>query len=226
MSEELNLEAVVASAIKRTLGFHPDASREDLSQEAWLWLYQHPARVERDADRPKLTSWRLIRDLCGHLGEICRREKAADTGSKPEDGYRYGKAMIALALPSVVAGTTEPPAFAREEIAKRADPSEGGNWLALLADVGKAWDHAGLTEQQRELLVDYYCRDMTQSEIADMIGTTQQAVGARIRAATGRLIDYLGGPAPQDLDEEWIETRLRERPGARRPIGPYAEITG
>lgn len=226
LSEKLDLGIVVASAVKRTLGFYPEADRNDLSQEAWLWLYDHPARVERDADKPKTASWRLTRDLGAHLGDICRREKAQALGYKPEDEYRYGKAMVALALPAAIAGTTEPPTFVREEIAKRTDPSEGGNWMALLADMGMAWEHADLTEQQRELLTDYYCRELTQSEIADAIGSTQQAVGGRIRAATAKVVDYLGGPAAQDLDEDWIDTRLRERPGARRPIGPYADITG
>lgn len=176
LSEKLDLGIVVASAVKRTLGFYPEADRNDLSQEAWLWLYDHPARVERDADKPKTASWRLTRDLGAHLGDICRREKAQALGYKPEDEYRYGKAMVALALPAAIAGTTEPPTFVREEIAKRTDPSEGGNWMALLADMGMAWEHADLTEQQRELLVDYYCEDMTQDEIANMIGITQRNV--------------------------------------------------
>ena len=225
-NDELNFDVIVATAVKRTLGFYPEADRNDLSQEAWLWLYDHPARVERDADKPKTASWRLTRDLGAHLGDICRREKAQALGYKPEDEYRYGKAMVALALPAAIAGTTEPPTFVREEIAKRTDPSEGGNWMALLADMGMAWEHADLTEQQRELLVDYYCEDMTQDEIADMLDVTHQTVSNRLKASTKKLIDYLGGPAAQDLDEDWIDTRLRERPGARRPIGPYADITG
>ena len=227
MSEQINLESIVRAAVKRASEHHwRDMSREDMSQEAWLWIYEHPNRVEREDVDTELLAYGLIREVGSHVGAIAQKERAHRLGYEASDQYAYGRAQIALALPAVVSGTTEPPAWAQQEIAQRTDPSEGGNWLALLADMTRAWEKSGLTEQQRELLTDYYCEDMTQEEIADMLNVTHQTVSNRLKAATRKLIDYLGGPAPQDLDEEWIETRLRERPGARRPIGPYAEITG
>ena len=113
-----------------------------MNQEAWLWIYDHPNRVERDDVDPELLA---LTDPRGGMacGQLWRRRSAHRLGYEASDQYSYGRAQIALALPAVVSGTRSP-AWAQQEIAQRTDPSEGGNWLALLADMTQAWEKSGL----------------------------------------------------------------------------------
>ena len=88
--------------------------------------------------------------------------------------------------------------------------------MAHLADMQQAWQKAELTPSQRAIVADVIGDGRSQVEVADELGISQQAVSRRLSGAIERIIEQLGGFQPRDLDEEWLDRRLRERPRSRR----------
>lgn len=212
----LNREAVVASTVRRVCRYFPRADPDDLVQTAWVWMLEHPDQVDLHPDQPRLSAWKLGRALMSHLYEMCAREKAESEGYSRRDEFHYGEAMVYLILPAVLSGDSSPPPRLTDEGARSCDGSEGGTWMAHLADMQQAWQKAELTPSQRAIVADVIGDGRSQVEVADELGVSQQAVSRRLSGAIERIIEQLGGFQPRDLDEEWLDRRLRERPRSRR----------
>lgn len=225
--EALDLETVAATAAYAAHRKYRDyANLDDLRQEAWLWILEHPARVEKHQEdgHPRAAGW-LISEVIRALEVSCRREKALVDGYEAHDESFYGRGMVALALPAVLAGTTEPPARAEAATRSKTDPSEGLTWLAVLADAQRAWEGADLTNAQRDLVVAYYGGDASQADLGRTAGVTASAVARRLERALDRMVDFLGGPKPgcprgcqecEGSEWDWRSEALRKRPGVRQ----------
>lgn len=212
-AEVLDIAAVIGSqAFAVAQRFKPHADQEDLQQEAWVWVLEHPAKVkEHQANEDvRLAAYRLGQDIWGVMDRYARREKAQKAGYEPEDEMFASDAVINVVLPAVLKGDPTPPARDGERVANTSDPAEGGGWLATFMDVKLAWERADLTDQQRALLVSYYRDEMTQAEIASTLKLGQPAVTRRLKQARAKLIDQLGGPKPPEPDAQY-----RSRPGAK-----------
>lgn len=60
----------------------------------------------------------------------------------------------------------------------------------MLIDFRRALWESGLTERQRQVLFFVFEMDMTQQEVADMLGITQQAISFHVKEAIERIAEY------------------------------------
>jgi hypothetical protein len=209
----LDVAAVIgAQAYAASVRYGANVDKEDLEQEAWVWVVEHPGKMkEHEANpNPQLAAYEFGRDIWSVMDLYARREKAAKGGYQPEDELFVSDAVINVVLPSVLKGDPTPPVRDGERVANTSDPAEGGVWLATWLDVKSAWEKADLTGAQRDLLVSYYRDSVTQLEISDALGIAQPTVTKRLKAARTKLIDQLGGRKPQDAEPQY-----RQRPGSQ-----------
>jgi len=211
--EPLDIEAVIgAQAYAASVRYGANVDKEDLQQEAWVWVLEHPGKMKehRDNENPQLAAYEFGKDIWDVLDRYARREKAQRAGYQPEDELFFSDAVINVVLPSVLKGDPTPPVRDGERVANTSDPAEGGTWLATYLDVKRAWESADLTGPQRDLLASYYRDGMTQAQVADALGVTQQSVAKRLKNARGKLIDRLGGREPRETEPQY-----RARPGSQ-----------
>lgn len=212
------IEAVkpaAAKILRRNRGF---VDYDDLVQIGMVYLYDHSAKIEKYYDEePRLRMWLLNRDLSEVMRKYTTEQRALKTGYDVDDLSWYSPAMVESMLPYVLHDDREPPNIGASEGRSTADPAEGGNWLAMIMDVGRAWESAPLTETETAILVRIYCDGRTQADAADDLDLSQQAVSRAVRRALAKLADALGGGKPRGCpyDCECHEGRLRRRPGAR-----------
>jgi RNA polymerase sigma factor (sigma-70 family) len=199
LAETLDVDAVVnriaSSAARRYAGF---VEKDDLAQEARIWMLENPGRVRQHQRNPdvKLAAYALGQDMWNNVERYAKKQKARASGYEPDDEVYFSHAMINLVLPSVLRDDTTPPVQAGERIANTSDPAEGGNWMATWVDVKQAWLTADLTKDQRQLLWDYYFEEETQQELGDRLGVTKMQMSRRLQAARLKLIEKLGGLNP------------------------------
>lgn len=213
-TDSVDLDRVVAAAVTRATRNGAWLSREDLAQEAWVWLLSHPGEVEADPDQPRLVAWRLIRKVGAYLGELNRREKASTEGYSPADEYFYSASKVAEYLPHVVSGSFERPAFL-ENTTSRRELSESPDWQAYRADVDRAWKQAPLTEQERRMLLARHVEKGTWREVGAEWGITEPWAKRKTEAAMRKLIAVIGDVRPE-VEWTYLDSRLRERPAKRR----------
>ena len=214
-TDGLNIEDAISTAaniVRGSKAFGPHISRDDLVQEGWLHFLEHPQRYsEGDAEYQQHNAVRL---LCQVMFAYARREKAAALGYDVKDEFFYFRDLIVEVLSSIVMDEYEPPR--RERVGPNTtDPAEGGDHLAIRADIARAWQHAPLSERQRQALIGCYVDGKSEQEVADELGITQQSAHVYIERGVQRMIDFLGGSRPRE-GEEWIDRRLRKRPGGNR----------
>lgn len=175
-------------------------SQEDLEQEGWLWVLEHPKLVLsfQEYESPKTAWYFLNKKLWSHMEKFARGERAQGLGYDPDDEQFYGTGMLNLVLPAVLNGDTDQPVTGPSEGASSTDPAEGGNWQAIVLDVRRAWLAAGLTDDEREGMVMYHRDTMSQADIAEHFGRDQSSVSRLLNRAAGKIIDRLGGPRPKD----------------------------
>ena len=203
------IEGVAYSTHLRFAGY---VDRDDLIQEAWIWVLEHEAKIKayKEQENPAFAAHALGQDVWKVMDRYARREKAHRAGYQPEDDIFFSDAVINVVLPSVLKGDPTPPVRDGERVANTSDPAEGGVWLATYLDVKRAWESADLTGPQRDLLASYYRDGMTQVQVADALGVTQQSVAKRLKNARGKLIDRLGGREPRETEPQY-----RARPGSQ-----------
>jgi len=212
-TDVLDVESVIQSQAWATAVRYPGlAEKEDLAQEAWTWVLEHPAKIEqyRQQENVRFAAHALGQDVWKVMERYARREKAARGGYQEDDEIFISDAVISVVLPSVLKGDPTPPVRDGERVANTSDPAEGGGWLATFMDIKLAWERADLTGPQRDLMVSYYRDGVTQTEIADALGIGQTGVTKRLKVARAKLIDKLGGPKPTDPEVE-----VRSHPGSK-----------
>lgn len=211
--EELDVAAIIGSQAYATkMRFGTAVEQEDLQQEAWVWVLEHPAKIKEHKanENVRLAAYELGKDIWGVMDRYARKEKAQKAGYDVADDIFVSDAVINLVLPSVLKGDPTPPSRDGERVSNTSDPAEGGNWLATYLDVKKAWLAANLTGKQRDLMVSYYRFEDTQQELSQALGITQSAVARRLKAARSKLIDQLGGRKPREPESQRVA-----RPGAQ-----------
>lgn len=199
--------AAVASAARQLKSRYRDfCEYEDIQQELYIWLLHHYDKVEewRATFHERTAERYTVKSLRNAGEKICRREKASQSGYEVDDEFFYSIPMVADMLqlyfdPDWMAPTVD----VTHESDKRP-PQEGGNLVAMLADVGMAYEAMPLFD--RELLRRIYdggtpVRDAIAYE-ASGAGIAHDAMDKRIRRVIGRLRQKLGGPAPYTEPDE------------------------
>lgn len=195
-------EAAVFSATKILRAKYRDyCDFDDIKQELYLWLLQNYDRAEawREKYEERHATRTLVKALRNAGERYCRAEKAQVDGYVPEDEFFYSIPMVADLLQLYFEPEWMIPnglELTRTSGGKPA--SEGGNLLAMVADVGRAYE--ALPAPDKELLAGVYDGSRVVSDaIATLAlewGITYSAADSRIRRVIGRLRANLGGASP------------------------------
>lgn len=200
-----NLTLAIASEFSRKFRRY-GVETADVAQELRLWLFQHPRKLaEFEAlDDEKATTKMVARVLRNEAGDFCQRTKAEVLGYELHDlsWYRRGELKPLLDAMFDREAWTEPPVS--EDGGKRGgDPAVGGNWLATLVDVARAFDQ--LNDDDKALLRLFHDDGKTNVDLAKQRGITPQAMSEKHHRVLGRLLNLLGGERPRGTHENDCE---------------------
>lgn len=201
--------AQVAIQLKRRYGM---LDRADLEQEAWVWVLKRTKEVREllTLDDEEESIRLLVYRMSLGVKAWAEVEKGAALGYDPDDVFFYTTRELGV-LVGVMFDRDQwlkAPVTEADGPSNRQDPAVGGNWVATLTDVSRAYDR--LPDEERQLLFWYYKVEFTQEEISEMLGVAQKTVSRRIERALGRLHEELGGEQP---------TTITEYTGSRRHMG-------
>ena len=206
---------------------------EDFIQEGWLWLYQHPTKVMEwfDGDRyaPREAERLLARSLHNACTDYGEDIKAQAVGYNRDDVVYYSKQYVKELLPSMFdrEAWIHPEQGDGERLSRGGDPAVGGNWIATLADVSRAYDQ--MEEADRDILWAFHSVKMTNNELAEIHNVTKQRMSDLHDRAVRRLVDLLGGTKPRpahdaDCDHGWTGGRRAvSNAAARQQLESYWE---
>lgn len=171
----------------------------DISQELWVWVLKHRAKVNEWLDREEQDDRnrgaKALQKTLLRVGSVyCRREKAAQVGYLTQDEYFYTRSLVAALVQArfndgkmVINVVDDTPRKAKLD-------SEGNDILALLSDVDRAMEV--LSPDQLQLVTEVHGFDVPVQEIAERDGVTRQAVENRLNRAVDKMIKFLGGDYP------------------------------
>lgn len=193
----INDGAVRAYAVGRGL-----LELQDCQQEAWLWVYENLATVRGWAEKDKRND--KLRTATYHAAlALVRSSMMQTTGANRQDFVTYSTAYVQDMLPALFTGATfNTGDEVNDEVKHKTAPNEGGNGLATLVDIKRAF--ARLPDEQKRLLFLLYHRgDTSYDSVAKELDISAMTVRRREQRALEAIVDNLGGPR--------VEARRRER---------------
>jgi hypothetical protein len=201
-------EAAVTSATKILLSkYRGYVEYEDIKQELYVWLLANYDRAEawRERYAVRHAERTLIKALRNAGERYCRHEKAEIEGYHTDDEFFYSIPMVADLLQlHFDPDWMIPNGLEMTRTSGGKPASEGGNLMAMVADVGRAYE--ALPTPDKELLAEVYDGSSVVSDAiaarALMWDITYSAADSRIRRVVGRLRSKLGGASPYGQDDE------------------------
>lgn len=209
-----NLVAGIAYEFSRK--FHM-VDADDIRQELWVWFLEHPNKVRLWESLDGKQSTKLIaRSLRNAAKDFCQREKAKTTGYHVSDNHYYDRAVIEEVLPAVLRGDSQGPVLLNLGFTKNKQvASEGGNWLAMKADIERGMDRLPL-EQKSIVYLRFGDGCNSNEELGKELGISEDAARMRVNRAVNNLLNFLGGRKPireKDYTEEEINGREEDSSG-------------
>ena len=186
--------------------FRAYTERTDLLQEAWAFVLsraEHFNEVLSDENEvqrkwnEKKVAWQIRRTL----ERYARKEKASKSGYHLNDEAYYDTVTIAQLLPFVIKSFISDTALEQSQILvndgtprKPSAPAEGGNLLAMLVDIKKAYEK--LEKQDQEILRLRYHDNLTLQLIAEYLECAISTADRRCTQALRKLQNNIGGDSP------------------------------
>lgn len=200
-----NMVAGIAAEFSRK--YHM-VEADDIRQELWVWFLEHPNKVHVwESFEGKQADKLIAKSLRNAAKDYCQKEKANAVGYRVEDNYYYDKALLERILPAVIRGDeSAPPLTDLGFTGTKQVASEGGNWMAQVADVKRA--SKKLTHEQQSIIYLRFgdgCN--SNEELGKELGVTEDAARMRVNRALNNLINILGGMRPtreKDFTQEEI----------------------
>lgn len=173
--------------------------KEDISQELWLWFAQRPNKLRdwygqhEPKDRDKL----IAKSLRNAALKYCTREKARALGYDARDNFYYEPQVIEEFLPYVLTDSYVIPIGVNDINYKPSsnDISEGNTWLAVRADISKAFDAVN-EKHQNILRLRFGSLNTTLKEVGKELQISEDAARKRVDRAISAMIEELGGKKP------------------------------
>lgn len=194
----------VAGSIYRR--FRQWVERDDVTQECYAWAMaraEHYAELLNEENtiqrtiNEKRISWQMRR----HCERYARKEKAKKSGYQIGDESFYDTVVLGQLLPHVIASVVDGTVLetAQELIndgqpKRQSAPAEGGNLLAILIDIKKAY--LKLDVADKDLLIKRYHENLTLEEMGQYLGCATSTADRRCQGALRRLQNILGGESP------------------------------
>ena len=182
-TEELTKIAGIAAS-KVYQRYRDYVTREDLVQEALLWLLEHPHRVERAvlADGSRAIS-QVVKELTAPLVRYAKAEQDAAIGPVEEAQEFYTSEWIEYVLPGVFDRWFRPHAVESGDLSEDL-------WSAMVADLEKAVN-AVSTNEDRRVLFARSVGGWSWQRFSDEYGQSRTTWQRRYRAAMARLAEWL-----------------------------------
>ena len=172
--------------------------RDDIKQEILAWslgrnIYLALELSEVDTDKRKHNEQRIAWQMRRVAERYARKEKASKSGYQTSDEAYYESATVGQLLPFVIASVLDGTVLeqAQQMIQDgqpkgKSSPAEGGNLLAMLIDMKKAY--LKLEEEDQTLL--------RLQQIAQLLECATSTADRRCAHSLRKLIDNLGGASP------------------------------
>jgi len=195
--------SVVAVTYRR---FRSYTEKSDLLQEAWAFvlsradhfneLLSDESEIQRKWNEKKV-AWQIHR----HLERYSRKEKANRSGYQINDEVFYDTVLIAQLLPYVINAIASNTALEQAQNLindgqprKPSAPAEGGNLLAILIDIKKAYEK--LEKEEQHILTLRYHESQTLQVIAQYLECAVSTAERRCNNALRKLQNNIGGESP------------------------------
>jgi RNA polymerase sigma factor (sigma-70 family) len=180
--------------------------RDDVTQECYAWAMsraEHYAELlnEENALQRTINEKRISWQMRRHCERYARKEKAKKSGYQIGDESFYDTVVIAQLLPHVIASVLDGTVLeqAQEMIndgqpRKQSAPAEGGNLLAILIDIKKAY--LKLEVADKDILIQRYHNNLTLQELAQYLGCAVSTADRKVNSSLRKLQIILGGESP------------------------------
>jgi RNA polymerase sigma factor (sigma-70 family) len=202
-----SLEDIVPSVVLTIhRRFRQWVEKADLTQEAWAFvlsradsfneLLEEPSEIQRKWNEKRI-AWQIKRTL----ERYARKEKANKSGYQINDEAYYDTITIAQLLPFVIKSFVNDTALEQSQILindgqprKPAAPAEGGNLLAMLVDIKKAYEK--LEKEDQEILRLRYHENATLQHIAEYLECAVSTADRKVTNSLRKLQNNIGGESP------------------------------
>lgn len=197
------IPSVVTTILRR---YRTYVEKGDLTQEAWAFvlakadLFNEQLGVESELQQKwneKKVAWQIRRNL----ERYARKEKASKSGYQINDEAYYDSVTIGQLLPFVIKSFVNNTALEQSQILindgtprKPSAPAEGGNLLAMLVDIKKAYEM--LDKEDQKILALRYHENHTLQLIAEYLEVAVSTADRRCSQALRRLQNNIGGESP------------------------------
>ena len=180
--------------------------RADLTQEAYAWLMTRVVYfnglLEEENESVRLANQRRIGwQMKRAIERYARKEKATRSGYQTNDESFYDVITIAQLLPYVIASVVNDTAIEQAQNLvndgtprKPSAPAEGGNLLATLIDIKKAYEL--LDEDEQKILRLRYHENYTLQQLSEVLECAVSTADRRCGNALRKLLNLMGGESP------------------------------
>ena len=186
--------------------FRAYTERGDLLQEAWAFVLSRAEHFneilsdENEVQRKwneKKVAWQIRRNL----ERYARKEKATKSGYQINDEAYYDTVTISQLLPFVIKSVISDTALEQSQVLindgtprKTPAPAEGGNLLAMLVDIKKAYEK--LEKYDQDILRLRYHDNLTLQLISEYLECAISTVDRKCTQALRKLQNNIGGDSP------------------------------
>jgi RNA polymerase sigma factor (sigma-70 family) len=180
--------------------------RDDIKQECVKWALTRVDYINEQLSEPETkkrqhnehrVAWQMLRVA----ERYARKEKAVKSGYHITDEAYYEGATLTQLLPFVIASVLDGTVLEQAQEMIRdgqpkgsSSPAEGGNLLAVLIDIKKAYLKLDVNSQQ--LLTLRHHENFTLAQIGGVLGCATSTAERRCLGAVRKLQDELGGISP------------------------------
>lgn len=184
--------ARLVSSVSGVVGrrFSGYASRDDISQEIWAWVYTHPSKMSEWEALADDGARKLKRAMYHVATGWAQEQKAQQLGYRTRDLFYYRLETIRLALPVLFEHGFD---LSNEAY---ADFTDRALWLDIVRAVG------ALSEADYRLLSRVFSGDPERETIYAEVAAESETTPAAIRQRTTRILmkiqRTLGGPSPDN----------------------------
>lgn len=180
------------------------ADVDDLTQEAMLWLLEHPKRVDH-ALLPDgtLFTQRLASEVIEKsLIPYAQAQERQSSGVEPEVQYLYSARVVEIVLPAVFDRDYRPPFLEQSDrVTTTADPTTADNWTAMVVDVARAVA-AVCSTADRQVLFSRSVGGWTWDRFAAVYTMSSETYRLRYHDALRRIVLFLNAGEVADSSED------------------------
>ena len=199
-----DIVASVSNSIYRR--YRQFVERHDVRQECYTWYFSRAEHfnqllLEENSVQRIINEKRMAWQMRRHCERYARKEKANKSGYKIGDESFYDSVVLGQLLPHVIASVVDNTVLeAAQNLIndgqprKQSAPAEGGNLLAILIDIKKAYLKLDVVD--KDILIKRYHENLTLEEMGQYLGCATSTADRRCANALRKLQNMLGGESP------------------------------